>query len=175
MVPLCLLLCNRQRTLATAQLLHSTAHVFLCGSALESIRDDVPGAVHLTDTFHFLCPGATLCLLSCVLKPPWHLPQPTLRELMSPKAWSPPKPHPTCTMWSPASQFSLPLHVRETRVTERKGQTCRSPTNSTSTGDSALKVERRIKGPIIVFNSEMGQRMKLLRESGLKQRKAFLN
>lgn len=33
------------------------------GSDLESISDDIPGAAHLTDTFHFLCPCATLSAL----------------------------------------------------------------------------------------------------------------
>lgn len=33
------------------------------GSDLESISDDIPEAAHLTDTFHFVCPRATLSAL----------------------------------------------------------------------------------------------------------------
>lgn len=64
---LCLLMCSRWGGgggghWLTAQLLHTTTHIFHVetGSDLESISDDIPGAAHLTDTFHFLCPCATL-------------------------------------------------------------------------------------------------------------------
>lgn len=89
-----------------------------------------------------------LCLLLCMLKPPWHLPQPTLRELMSSKAWSSKwSSLPSVLSYPPRSL--LPMHVRD-RVAVRKGQTCSSPTNSAPIGDSALKVEYRIKGLIIL-------------------------
>lgn len=58
-----------------------------------------------------------------------------------------PQTDPTCTMWCPATVFSFSARQR---VTEWKGQTCGSPTNSTPTGDSTLKVEQRVKDLIIL-------------------------
>lgn len=118
------------------------------GSDLESISDDIPGAAHLTDTFHFLCPCASLAA-------PVHA-QTTqtlasantqgVNELKSliPKPIQPAQ----CGVLPPV--FSSYARQRD-RVTEWKGQTCTSPTNSAPTGDSALKVEQRIKGLIILL------------------------
>lgn len=159
---LCLLLFNRLRTaLATAQLLHTTAQIFLCveaGSDLDSISDDIPGAAHLTDTFHFLCPCATLSALVHA--------QTTLTlasantEAVNEHKSLIPRTDPTCTMWCPCLSF-FSFFARQ-RVTEWKGQTCSSPTNSTPTGDSASQSWTENKGANYPLNSGMGQGMKLL-------------
>lgn len=147
---LCLLPCNRQRTeLAVSQLLHAIALIFLCGetaSDLGSIRNDIPGEAHLTDTYHFLCPCVTLSALVhsqttlTLASANTH----GVNELKSPI----PKPILPNVLSCPAF-FSSCARQRET-VTVRKGQTCSSASNSAPIGDSALKVEYRIKGLIIL-------------------------
>ncbi len=139
------------------------------GSDLESISDDIPGAAHLTDTFLFLCPCATLSALVHA--------QTTLtlalantqgvNELKSliPKPIQPAQ----CGVLPPVFSF-----FARQRVTEWKGQTCSSPTNSTPTDDSALKVEQRIKGLIIPLTLKWDNVWNFC-ERGLRQSKVLLN
>lgn len=116
------------------------------GSDLESISDDIPGAAHLTDTFHFLCPCATLSALVHA-QTTLTLPSANTRGINEHKSLilKPIRPA-RCGVLPPAFSF-----FARQRVTEWKGQTCSSPTNSTPTGDSTLKVEQRIKDLIILL------------------------
>lgn len=147
---LCLLLYNRQLiALATAQLRHTTAQIFLCGetgSDLESISDDIPGAAHLTDTFHFLSPCVTLSALVHAQTTPTLASANTQgvneHESLIPKPIQPAQ----CGVLPPVFSF-----FARQRISEWKGQTRSPPTNSTPTGDSALTVEQRIKGLIILL------------------------
>lgn len=146
---LCLLLCNRQRTaLATAQLhhYHSTGFSMWAGSDLEPISDDIPAAAHLTDTFHFLCPCATLSALVHA--------QTTLtldsantqgvNELKSliPKPIQPAQRGVLPPDFSPCACQSH----REGKAKHAALRLIQAPTS-----DSALKVEQRIKGLIILL------------------------
>lgn len=125
----------------------SFTHLYMWRKAETLITDDIIGPAHLTDTFHFLCLGATLsALVHAQTTLPWHSPQPTLSELMTSKAWY---PNPS-SLHNVVSCLPFPLHVRETE-SQRKGQTCSSLTNSNLTGDSALKVEQGINGLIIIL------------------------
>lgn len=96
----------------TAQLLHTTAHIFHVenGSDLESISDDIPVAAHLTDTFHFLCPCATLSALVHAQKT-LTLPSANTRGINEHRSriLKPIQPA-RCGVLPP---FSLSLHVRE--------------------------------------------------------------
>lgn len=58
----------------------------------------------------------SVCSCACS-KPPWHPPRPTLRELMSPEAWSPNLHNVVSCL-----PFSLPLHVRETESQRGKAK-----------------------------------------------------
>ena len=118
---LCLLLFNRLRTaLATAQLLHTTAQISLCveaGSDLDSISDDIPGAAHLTDTFHFLCPCATLSAL--VHAQTTLTPASANTEAVNEHKSLILRTDPTCTMWCPCLSVFLFLCTSESHRVER--------------------------------------------------------
>lgn len=92
-----------------------------------------------------------LCLLWCMLKPLWHSPQPTLRQLMSTKAWSP-EPIQPALCGVPAFRFSLSLHVRESQSGKAKHAALRLIQPQPVT--QPLKVEQRIKELIILLTPE---------------------
>lgn len=147
-----MLLCNSNRGRGQPWQLPSSftpQRRFFCvetGSDLESISDDIPGAAHLTDTFHFLCPCATL---SALVRAQTTLPLPSANtQGVNEHKGLIPKPIQPAPCGVLPAVFSF--FARQS-ATEWKGQTCSSPTNSTPTGDSALRVEQRIKGLIILL------------------------